>query len=80
MTAAAAAKTQRPLPNKAREMMEAINVEAAKHHVWVRTQANSPAQRPWFSETAGEGSGQLANCPNPIDQLGRPPADFFIRR
>ncbi len=30
-------------------MMEAINVDAAKHHVWVRTQANAPAQRPWFS-------------------------------
>ena len=61
MTAAAAAKTQRPLSNKAREMMEAINVEAAEHHVWVRTQANAPAQRPWFSETGGEGSGQLAS-------------------
>ena len=63
MTAAAAAtqKKQVPLSNKAREMMEAINVDAAKHHVWVRTQANSPAQRPWFSETAGEGSGQLAS-------------------
>ena len=46
MTAAAAAKTQRPLSNQAREMMEAINVDAAKHHVWVRTQANAPAQRP----------------------------------
>ena len=62
MTAAAAAKqTQRPLSNKAREMMETINVDAAKHHVWVRTQANAPAQRPWFSETGGEGSGQLAS-------------------
>src|ERR1700748_1870248 len=62
MTAAAATKTQRPLSHQAREMMEAINVDAAKHHVWVRTQANSPAQRPWFSETAGEGSGQLASA------------------
>src|SRR5215470_3939014 len=51
---AAAAKTQRPLSNQAREMMEAINVDAAKHHVWVRTQANAPAQRPWFSDTAGD--------------------------
>src|SRR5436305_13571151 len=61
MTAAAAAKTQRPLSNKARKMMEAINVEAAEHHVWVRTQANAPAQRSWFSETGGGGSGQLAS-------------------
>src|SRR5215468_4825891 len=61
MTAAAAAtKTQAGLSNKAREMMEAINTDAAKHHVWVRTQANAPAQRPWFSQTSGEGSGQLA--------------------
>jgi len=63
MTAAAAAtqKKQVPLSNKAREMMEAINVDAAKHNVWVRTQANAPAQRPWFSATSGEGSGQLAS-------------------
>src|ERR1700758_3231330 len=63
MTAAAAAtqKKQVPLSNKAREMMEAINVDAAKHNVWIRTQANAPAQRPWFSATSGEGSGQLAS-------------------
>ena len=42
------------LSNKARELMEAINAEAGKHNVWVRTQANAPAQRPWFSETGGE--------------------------
>src|SRR5437870_11725128 len=64
MTAATAA-TQKQAPaglsNKAREMMEAINADAGKHHVWIRTQANAPAQRPWFSETGGEGSGQLAS-------------------
>ncbi len=60
MTAAATAtKAQAPLSNKAREMMEAINTDAAKHHVWIRTQANAPAQRPWFSDTSGE--GQLAS-------------------
>ena len=62
---AAAATTQKKAPvglsNKAREMMEAINAEAAKYNVWVRTQANAPAQRPWFSETGGEGIGQLAS-------------------
>src|SRR5262245_48059228 len=48
-------ETTRPgLSNKARELMEEINSDAAKHHVWVRTQANAPAQRPWFSDTAGE--------------------------
>src|ERR1700683_5207747 len=45
------------LSNKARELMEAINTDAGKHNVWVRTQANAPAQRPWFSEPSGEGSG-----------------------
>ena len=39
------------LSNKARELMEAINTEAGKHNVWVRTQANAPAQKPWFSQT-----------------------------
>ena len=53
MTAAAATQKEAPagLSNKAREMMEAINADAAKHHVWVRTQANAPAQRSWFSAT-----------------------------
>src|SRR5256886_14970324 len=62
---AAAATTQKKAPaglsNKARELMEAINAEAGKHNVWVRTQANAPAQRPWFSQTSGEGAGQLAS-------------------
>ena len=33
------------LSNKARELMEAINTDAGKHNIWVRTQANSPAQK-----------------------------------
>jgi gentisate 1,2-dioxygenase len=41
------------LSSKARELMEAINTDAGKHNIWVRTQANSPAQKPWFSETSG---------------------------
>src|ERR1700737_3039376 len=62
MTAAATQKkAPAGLSNKARERMEAINAEAGKHNIWVRTQANAPAQRPWFSETRGEGSGQLAS-------------------
>jgi gentisate 1,2-dioxygenase len=54
----APAKQQPPgrpgLSNKARELMEEINADAAKHHIWVRTQANAPAQRPWFTDTAGD--------------------------
>src|SRR6516162_9935057 len=64
MTAAAATaqkKARAGLSNKARELMEEINQEAGKHNIWVRTQANALAQRPWFTETAGEGSGQLAS-------------------
>ena len=64
MTAAAATtqkKARAGLSNKARELMEEINQDAGKHNIWVRTQANAPAQRPWFSETGGEGSGQLAS-------------------
>ncbi len=49
--------------------MEAINTEAGKHNIWVRTQANSPAQRPWFSETSGEGSGQLASGRVAVNQM-----------
>src|ERR1700724_2970139 len=62
MTAAATQKkAPAGLSNKAREMMKAINADAGKHNIWVRTQANAPAQRPWFGETSGEGSGQLAS-------------------
>src|SRR6201984_1787668 len=57
------------LSNKARELMEAINAEAAKHNIWVRTQANAPAQRPWFSETGGGGSGQLATGRVAVNQM-----------
>jgi gentisate 1,2-dioxygenase len=44
----------------AREAMEQLNAEAGKLHIWLRTQANAPAQRPWFRETGIETSGQLA--------------------
>jgi gentisate 1,2-dioxygenase len=55
----------RPALNaKARELMEELNADAAKHHIWVRTQANAPAQRPWFSDTTGDiaalASGRVA--------------------
>ena len=50
--------TRAPLPAGAREAMEKMNAEAAALHIWLRTQANAPAQRPWFRET-GE-TGQVA--------------------
>ncbi len=30
--------------------MERVNVEAAGLHIWLRSQANAPAQRPWFRD------------------------------
>ena len=36
----------------AKEAMERLNAEAGKYHIWLRTQANAPAQRPWFRETS----------------------------
>ena len=44
----------------AREAMERLNAEAGKLHIWLRTQANAPAQRPWFRKTGLEASGRIA--------------------
>jgi gentisate 1,2-dioxygenase len=44
----------------AREAMERLNSEAAAFHVWLRTQANAPAQPPWFRETGLDANGHVA--------------------
>jgi len=45
----------------AAELMDQLNTETAKLNAWIRTQANSPAQRPWFADTGGAtGTGNLA--------------------
>src|SRR5450631_1035932 len=44
----------------AREAMESLNAEAGKFNIWLRTQANAPAQRPWFRDTGVETSGTIA--------------------
>ena len=45
----------------AAELMDQLNTETAKLNAWIRTQANSPAQRPWFADTGGAtGTGELA--------------------
>src|SRR5262245_28488886 len=50
------------LSSKARELMEQINADAGKEHIWVRTQMNAPAQRPWFTDTGGAtGTGSMAS-------------------
>jgi gentisate 1,2-dioxygenase len=50
------------LSSKAHAMMEQLNSDANKSHVWVRTQMNAPAQRPWFTDTGGKsGAGEMAS-------------------
>jgi gentisate 1,2-dioxygenase len=59
-----------PLSSKARALMEELNADAAKSYVWVRTQMNAPAQRPWFTDTGGEsGAGQMASGRVAANQL-----------
>jgi gentisate 1,2-dioxygenase len=58
------------LSSKAHALMEQINSDAAKENIWVRTQMNAPAQRPWFADTGGAtGIGQLATGRVAANQL-----------
>ena len=45
----------------AREAMEQLNAEAAPLNIWLRTQANAPAQPPWFRETGLSAGGRVAS-------------------
>ena len=47
-------------PIKALQAMELLNEEASKLHIWLRTQANAPAQRPWFRDGGVETAGNVA--------------------
>ena len=49
-----------PLNSTARAAMEAMNAEAAGLNIWLRTQANAPAQRGWFHDTGLEAGGRVA--------------------
>jgi gentisate 1,2-dioxygenase len=55
-----AAAGRAALPSAAREAMERLNAEAAGLHIWLRTQANAPAQRPWFHDGGLDPGGTLA--------------------
>ncbi|HZU90420.1 MAG TPA: cupin domain-containing protein [Stellaceae bacterium] len=44
----------------AREAMERLNAEAGRLHIWLRTEANAPAQLPWFRMTGLEAEGRVA--------------------
>src|SRR5436853_7312380 len=58
------------LSSKARALMEELNADAGKSHIWVRTQMNSPAQRPWFTDSGGvSGAGQMASGRVAANQL-----------
>jgi gentisate 1,2-dioxygenase len=48
------------LPSAARAAMERLNGEAAGLNIWLRTQANAPAQRAWFHDSGLEAGGSLA--------------------
>ncbi|HUB96146.1 MAG TPA: cupin domain-containing protein [Stellaceae bacterium] len=54
------AKLRPALPPAALQAMERLNEEARHLHIWLRTQANAPAQRPWFRDTDLEDEGSLA--------------------
>jgi gentisate 1,2-dioxygenase len=55
------AQTVHNRPTTAAELMDEMNSETAKLHCWIRTQANSPAQRAWFVDPGGAtGAGALA--------------------
>lgn len=49
-----------PLAAKAREAMEKLNGEAGHLAIWLRTQANAPSQKPWFTHTDAADAGQMA--------------------
>jgi gentisate 1,2-dioxygenase len=44
----------------ARAAMEALNAEAEGLHIWLRTQANAPAQRAWFRDGGLAAGGEVA--------------------
>src|ERR1700688_960375 len=48
------------LASAARAAMEALNGEAEGLIIWLRTQANALAQRPWFHDEGLEAGGQVA--------------------
>ena len=60
MSTLATPKTVPAASVDAREAMERLNAEAGKHNIWLRTQANAPAQRPWFRETGIDAGGTVA--------------------
>jgi gentisate 1,2-dioxygenase len=44
----------------AKERLERLNTEAAGLDIWLRTEANAPAQLPWFRDTGIAATGRVA--------------------
>ena len=65
--------TPKTLPSAAREAMERLNAEAGDLHIWLRTQANAPSQRPWFRDEGMIAGGQLAAGRVGINQMKAAP-------
>src|SRR5512142_1745644 len=67
--------TAQALPSVARAAMEAMNAEAESGglNIWLRTQANAPAQRPWFRDGGIEAGGQVAGGRVGVNQMKAAP-------
>ena len=59
----------------ARAAMESLNQEAGKFNIWLRTQANAPAQRPWFRDTGIETAQRIV-----LVTCSRPPNPGLVSR
>ena len=61
--------------------MESINTDAGNDNIWVRTQMNAPAQRPWFTDTGGAtGTGVMATGRVAANQLKSAAASLALER
>ncbi len=61
MTQDAETTRSAPLSGDARARMEALNAQARPLDIWLRTQANAPAQKAWFRDTGLAAQGRLAD-------------------
>jgi len=62
--------TKPPQGTNAAELMDQLNTETAKLNAWIRTQANAPAQLPWFADAGGDaGTGNLGKGRVAANQL-----------
>ncbi|HUK58221.1 MAG TPA: cupin domain-containing protein [Stellaceae bacterium] len=49
------------ISSDARAAMERLNAEARALNIWLRTEANAPAQRPWYRDYGNEAAAPLAS-------------------